>query len=365
MTDKKLSEALRQRKESGNLRSLRTSDSGVDFCSNDYLGLSRHNAIAMTDLKSPLGGSSGSRLVTGNSSKAEILEKSIAAFHGFPSGKLFGCGYMANIGLISSVVRRDDLIFFDSEVHASIRDGIILSRAKSYSFQHQDLAHLEKLLQRAPRAKRKWICIESLYSTNGSIAPLREITHLSKQYEASLIVDEAHAVGIWGPEGRGWIAEFGLQDEVFAVTITFGKALGCYGAMILGSELLGEFLINFSRPFIYTTALPTIILEAVREAYAKIPLMNQERENLFQLIDQCRALHFPVHSRSQIQKIVMPIDRSARTIAYEMRKRGFDLMPLTHPTVRIGEEGLRLSLHSFNSIEELQQCDSLLRELLI
>lgn len=238
---------LVKRKKIGNLRQLQlpASHMPIDFSSNDYLGLARSTQLAVAVLKEvekysgPLNGhgSTGSRLLTGNSLYAHELEDAIARFHGFEAGLLFGCGYMANVGLISAVAGNGDTIIYDAGVHASMMDGMRLSRAQAYPFRHNDLDHLEHRLKNLPREGDLFICVESLYSTDGSKAPLGEICRLAKQYEGHVIVDEAHAVGVQGVSGKGLVAEYDLTADVFAQIVTFGKALGTHGAIVLGVRI--------------------------------------------------------------------------------------------------------------------------------
>ena len=208
---------LLKRKTAGNLRKLLDRCNLIDFSSNDYLGLARSQALTQAVftewgiLPQHLG-STGSRLLTGNSVYAEQLEQRIASFHGYESGLLFSCGYMANLGLISSISSEDSILLFDAQVHASVRDGIRLSRAQSSPFRHNDLEHLTSRLEKTNRKGDKFIVVESIYSTDGSTAPLREICTLAKKYDAVVIVDEAHAVGVCGPQGRGLVAEYNLVD---------------------------------------------------------------------------------------------------------------------------------------------------------
>jgi 8-amino-7-oxononanoate synthase len=232
-----LTQKLDKRRAQGNLRKLSTTQGLIDFASNDYLGLSRSSVLWKNiweeNKKLKRLGSTGSRLLTGNSTYVETLEKRIAAFHGYEAGLIFGCGYMANIGLLSAFGGAS--FIFDAEVHASIRSGIRLSRSPAYPFRHNDLDHLEERLK---KNRPSFVCIESIFSTDGSCAPLAEICCLARKYQACVIVDEAHAVGVLGPEGRGLVAQANLQKEVLAQIVTFGKALGVYGAIVLGSQEL-------------------------------------------------------------------------------------------------------------------------------
>jgi 8-amino-7-oxononanoate synthase len=328
-----MEQRLAKRKQFGNLRTLPRPVTLIDFASNDYLGLARSMHC------DELGGfgSTGSRLLTGNSPYAEELEQRIAHFHGQEAGTLFSCGYMANVGLLSII---SGIILFDERVHASTRDGIRLSRAQSYPFRHNDVEHLEQRLKMRSR-EDCFIAIESVYSTDGSLAPLKEICALSERYGAHLIVDEAHAVGVFGPQGRGLVSE--NRAAVFAQVITFGKALGTFGAIVLGSPLLKQALINFATSFVYTTALPLHCLAAIERSYATFPHMEKERTHLRSLFG----------NRSQIQAVCISGNERVKQAAAACARRGFDVRPLLSPTVQRGEECLRICLHAFNSKNDL------------
>ena len=343
---------------------MRSDHSSIDFASNDYLGLARCPLLKkriLTALEESAwkNGSTGSRLLTGNSSLAESLEEKIADFHGYEAGLLYNCGYMANIGILSSAPQHNDAIFFDTHVHASMHDGIKLSSASAYPFRHNDLNHLENRLKTVGRlCKQRFICIESLYSIDGTLAPLEEIATLSAKYGAHLIVDEAHAVGVQGPQGRGLIAEKKLSPFVFAQVVTFGKALGTFGAIVLGSRRLKEYLINFARSCIYTTALPPHNLIAIRSAYERLPQLDTERKHLQNLI-----LLFS-HSTSAIQPIKVQGNSRVKEIAQICQVRGFDVRAILSPTVQRGEECLRIILHAFNTKHEVQKLQRSINELL-
>lgn len=344
-----LEKRLLKREQLGNLRRLQLLQPLIDFSSNDYLGLARSSQLANVVVQ----GSTGSRLLTGNSLYAQNLEEKIAQFHGYESGLLFNCGYMANLGLLRAVTTQESVVIFDSAVHASTRDGVRLSRAKAFPFRHNDLDHLEHRLKTSASQEDRFICIESIYSTDGSLAPLTEIARLAKKYEAHLIVDEAHAVGIWGPKGRGLVAEHNLTDQVFAQVATFGKALGAFGAIVLGSMTLKQTLINFATPFIYTTALPFHTLAAIKCSYDLFPEMDQERRHLHKLIQESKAM-------SQIQSIPIKGNEAVKRRAQAIAHQGFDVRPLMSPTVRRGHEALRICLHAFNTSEELEKLKRLL-----
>lgn len=364
-----LRERLKKREQLGNLRHLQVGRPPIDFASNDYLGLARSSAFAAAIRRewwrcerqmSCRFGSTGSRLLTGNSEYAQRLEESIAAFHGYETGVLFNCGYMANSGLLSVVADQQSVIFFDEGIHASTREGIRLSRATAFPFRHNDSGHLESRLKKSSSQRERWVCAESVYSTDGTMAPLVEISRIAKKYEARLIVDEAHATGVLGPGGRGLVAEYGIMDHVDAQVVTFGKALGTCGAIVLGDRTLKQALINFSHPYIYTTALPFPILASIKCSYDLFPQMEKEREQLQRLIEVFKNAS-AIATPTMIQPVLISGNAALRHMAEQVSLAGFDVCPLMSPTVRRGHELLRICLHAFNSEEELQNLCKLLK----
>ena len=357
-----LENRLQKRTKLGNLRTLKITQPMIDFSSNDYLGLARSPQLATSVFQewevnlSRLNGlgSTGSRLLTGNSLYAQELEEKIAKFHGYEAGLLFSCGYMANMGLLTAITNQESVILFDAAVHASTHDGIRLCRAKAFPFRHNDLEHLENRLKSCSSQGDRFICIESIYSTDGSVAPLTDINQLARKYEAHLIVDEAHAVGACGPKGRGLVAEHNLTADVFAQVTTFGKAIGTYGAIVLGNQTLKQALINFATSYIYTTALPFQTLAAIKCSYDLFPEMDQERNHLQKLIQIFRA-SYPSSSMSHIQSVPIEGNEAVKLAAQILVKKGFDVRPLMSPTVQRGHEVLRICLHAFNTDDELAQ----------
>lgn len=358
-----LDQRLQQRRSVESLRSL-TLGSGIDFTSNDYLGLARceklrdRNARDFASLDVKTNGAGGSRLLSGNSKLAEELEAFIAAFHHTESALLFNSGYDANIGLYSAIATRHDTIFYDELSHASVIDGIRLSHATAYKFAHNDVAQLESKLQLAKG--NVFIAVESLYSMDGDKAPLKELALLARKHGANLIVDEAHATGIFGENGRGLVNELGLEPYVFARVHTFGKALGVHGAAVVGPHVLRNILMNFARSFIYTTALPLHSLIAIRNAYHAAEQADEQRMRLARLIAHfCHAIHqFPdskiFGNVSPIQSINIPGNHNARAVAAKLKLRGFDVRAILSPTVPAGTERLRICLHSFNTSSEIE-----------
>lgn len=341
-----LQKELLLRTEKENLRTLPKQRKLIDFASNDYLGLSQ----SLIFPNGPSFGSTGSRLISGNSILAEEIEKTIANFHDFEAALLFSSGYMANVGLLSAIGKRRDLILFDSCIHASIRDGIRLSSARAYSFRHNQPEDLKMRLKRLP-SEQRYVCIESVYSTNGSLAPLNEITRICEQHGARLIVDEAHSVGIFGSKGEG----LAPMQNVFAKIVTFGKALGGFGAAVLCSSQLKNYLINFARTAIFTTALPYPILLAIQTAYGILPHLQKERAHLQKLMDV-------FETESPIKAVMAKNNHHAKSLSELLANKGFNVPALLHPTVRQGKEILRISLHSFNSLGEAKQLRQAIEE---
>lgn len=351
-----LRNALEKRREQHAFRQLRTGGQRIDFCSNDYLGLARSERVQEEALQicrqlPQVHGSGGSRLLAGNYELVEQAEKLIATFHEAPAGLIFNSGYDANLGLFASVPQKGDVIIYDQLIHASIRDGIRLSPAQAFSFIHNDMDDLEKKLVNADG--RIFVAVESVYSMDGDMAPLREITDLCNRHSALLIVDEAHATGIVGDKGEGLVQALGLQAHCFARVHTFGKAAGCHGAAVLGTATLRDYLINFCRAFIYTTALPPQAVAVILAAYDIFPDMHEERKHLQRLIQQFRK-RLGGTSETPIQVVMAPGNEHARGLAQHLQDNGMDVRAILHPTVPKGQERLRVVLHSFNTEEEVE-----------
>ncbi len=359
-----LADKLNERTLAGNLRKLSTQRSAVDLFSNDYLGLVTTGLLA--ELMRPdiadSTGSTGSRLLSGNSEQAELLEQTIASFHKAEAALLFNSGYDANMGLLASITSRSGTILSDELCHASIIDGIRLSQSsRKYKFSHNDLADLEDKLIKYTAQGPVVVVVESVYSMDGDMAPLAEIARLCKQYDAQLIVDEAHATGVIGTHGEGLVCSLGLEDGVFARVHTFGKALGCHGAAVVGSNVLKQYLINFARPFIYTTALPGHSLHAIQAAYQYLSGHSFSNASLHELIKYFRyrvaesGMEGWKDSSSPIQALVVGDNDRARKMGTKLQQAGLEVKPILHPTVPLGMERLRICLHSFNTNEQVDR----------
>jgi 8-amino-7-oxononanoate synthase len=359
-----LEKKLNERKEQNALRFLRFNHSLIDFCSNDYLGFAQSTKLNSYTQEifdcletNNINGSTGSRLLAGNTVYVEQLEKKIASFHNTEAGLIFNSGYDANVGLFSSLLQKEDTIIYDELIHASMHDGIRLSKANAFAFKHNDLLHLEERLQIANGVI--YVAIESIYSMDGDEALLLDIAALCKKYTANLIVDEAHATGITSNGGKGLVQQYNLENKIFARVHTFGKALGCHGAIVLGSNLLRDYLINFARSFIYTTALPLHSLASIAAAFKLL----QESDDTIAVLQKRIAFYkkeiksnfniLSIESNSAIQTIVVAGNDKVKALATVIQNDGFDVRPILSPTVPKGKERLRICIHSFNTEVEI------------
>lgn len=358
---------LNERKAAGTLRTLKADNDLIDFCSNDYLGFAR-SAILKEKIAQFLdqypgypNGATGSRLLSGNTDFCEMLEADIAQYHHAEAGLIFNSGYDANLGLFSSLAQRGDTIITDELIHASIIDGARLSYANRYVFKHNDLHSLEDKLKHAKG--NIYIAVESVYSMDGDMAPLNEIIALAGLYNAQVIVDEAHAVGVFN---KGVVNELGLESNVFARLVTFGKALGTHGAIVLGSSKLREYLVNFARSFVYTTTAPFHQLASVKIAYELVSDSTAEQKTLIDNIQlfrsQLAGSHNLIESHSAIQCLVISGNSQTAGLAKKIQDAGFDIRPILSPTVPSGTERLRICLHSFNNPGNIIQLATLLKQ---
>ena len=362
--DKFLSQSLSKRQEQNALRILVPDNDLIDFCSNDYLGFARSaqlkNSITAeySFLHKQTNGATGSRLLAGNTTYAENLENKIALFHNAKAGLIYNSGYDANLGLFSALGRKGDTFIYDELIHASVHDGIKLSSATAFSFKHNDLKSLEEQLKTAQGTV--YVAVESIYSMDGDLAPLTEIVALCKNYNANLIIDEAHATGVTANNGKGRVQELNLEKEVFARVHTFSKALGCHGAIVLGSDLLRNFLINFSRSFIYTTALPIKSLVAINQSYLLLQHNTDAITKLNELIlifknsiAKNKNIQ-PVENNSPIQSIIVSGNNEVKQLATKIKEAGYDVRAIVSPTVSKGTERLRICIHAFNTKEQIE-----------
>ncbi len=344
-------EALQLRQETNLLRTLSKNFSGSDFISNDYLGFSKLGLLAKNS--SNASGSGGSRLISGNSEFIEETEKKIATFHKGDSALIFNSGYDANVGLFSCVPQKNDLVIMDELIHASIYDGVRLSYAKHYKFKHNDVNDLKDHLERHKGSfDNVFIAVESVYSMDGDEAPLKEIIKLKEKYKnVFIIVDEAHAIGVFG---RGLCA--GLEDKFFARVYTYGKAMGCHGAAIVGTKELRNYLINFARSFIYTTALPDHAIANISIAYDLLKENKQQpllRTNIDHFLEKVKDIPAFIKSRSAIQCMVLNNNKKVTDLEDKLKKKNILSKAVKSPTVKEGSERIRFCLHAYNTKQEI------------
>lgn len=355
--DAKLLGKLEKRQSDGVWRELSLKSGTIDFFSNDYLGIARDFQYE----SKRKAGSTGSRLLSGNSQEAITCEKQLAAYFGVDAALVFNSGYTANLGVFSSIPQRGDTILYDAFVHASIRDGIRLSFAKAIAFHHNDLLDLEAKLQKAEGTV--YVAVESLYSMDGDKAPLVEMVKIIKKFKAYLIVDEAHACGVYGKEGRGLVDELGLNQDVFIRIATFGKAWGFHGAAVHSSENVKNYLINFARSFIYTTALPPQDYDAIHQICLRTDWENRKgelHENIRFFRSKCTFVS-PSDEDSPIQILRFPKDR-LKLVIHALEQKGIMTKAIFPPTVPEGNECIRLCLHAFNTHEEINVlCETLMQ----
>ncbi|MCY4419579.1 MAG: pyridoxal phosphate-dependent aminotransferase family protein [Cytophagales bacterium] len=359
---------LKRRKEEGLYRRLRSFRSGVlDFCSNDYLGLARdvsfeqeirdkHAALLPLSLGKRNGGT-GSRLISGDDDYLHEVESKLACFFGKESALLFPSGYVANLSLFSSLPGLHDLVLYDAQIHTSVKDGARMGHARRRSFKHLDIGDLEKKLEtlNPSHSFGCYVGIEAIYSMTGEFCPFpSKWLSVCERYGACLIVDEAHSSG-WVEGGRGLFHD----QNVPIVLHTFGKAWGVQGACILGSKELKEYLINFARPLIYSTALTPYQVLCIELALSR----GVQNGSLIRALEknirffQTEAARYPhlkwIAQNSPIQMLSIDSVSLCHQIAAALYEKGFAVQAIFSPTVPVGQEGLRISLHAFNKKEDI------------
>jgi len=335
----------------------------INFCSNDYLGLAGHPDISLA-LKQAADiygtGSGASHLVSGHSVVHQELEEQLAEYTGRPRALLFSTGYMANIGAINALIGRRDLILQDQLNHASLLDGGRLSQADFKRYKHVDMASLDQRLEQSS-AERKLIVTDGVFSMDGNLAPLREISSLAKKHSAWLMVDDAHGVGVLGQQGGGLVEEFNMSVEEVPVLVgTLGKSFGTFGAFVAGSEALIETLIQYSRSYIYTTALPPAIAAAT---IASLQIVREEtwrRDKLGQLVARFRRGAKQIglqlaESNTPIQPVLINNDEKVMQVGQQLRAAGFLVGAIRPPTVPVGTGRLRITFSANHSEEQVDQ----------
>ena len=335
---------LHARERDTNLRSLSVYKPDlIDLASNDYLGFSK---LKLPELPLPHG-STGSRMISGNHPVFAMLENELLPnFHRSEAALLYNSGYTANLGLLSAIAQRGDCIIYDEYVHASIRDGIRLGFAQNFSFQHNNVESLRQKLNLAQGTI--YVVIESVYSMAGDIAPLKEIVAMCREFGAFLIVDEAHALGVYD---NGLCVALNVENEVFARVFTYGKAMGAHGASVCGSALLKEYLVNFSRAFIYTTASPPSEIGRLIQLihYYQSPAGAQQKELLRSIINEYKAfadLYNFKATDTAIQFIETGTNETAIALEQKLIQHGYFVKAIKSPTVDKGKEGVRITLHA-------------------
>jgi 8-amino-7-oxononanoate synthase len=329
---------------------------GINFCSNDYLGLAEHpslrHSLAESISKSGRVGGTGSRLLSGQTEEWRELEERFAGFAGTEAALFFSTGYAANMGLLASLVGKDDVIFSDVLNHASLIDGMRLSGARKVIYPHLDMEVLESALRQETGAPwRRVIVTESVFSMDGDLAPLSCLAELAEKYGAALIVDEAHATAVHGPAGRGLCAEAGIVEQLLAVIHTCGKALGSAGAFVCGPAVLKEHLVNHARTFVFSTALPPYFARQIGAALDIAIAMEEDRKELLQraarFLASLRAEGFTTSATaSQIVPVVLGTAKRTLDAAEHLQRNGFAVRAIRPPTVPEGSARLRLSLTS-------------------
>lgn len=340
----------------------------IDFCSNDYLGWARRAAldVSKTDFDLNQYGATGSRLLSGQAANICALESRIAAFHDAPCGLLFNSGFDANLGVLSSIGDRHTVFLYDELAHASLIDGMRLSMSRRiYKFRHNDVAHLRELLL-ANEGRAICVVVESVYSMDGDLAPLTEICDLIAAQPATnracLVVDEAHGTGVVGAHGEGLVQHLNLQHSVDVRIHTYGKAMGCHGAVVLGSPLLIDALINFARSFIYSTALPPASYAAIEKAYDLLmsDVASKARLDFNIAAFKARIAAFDwgslgvtwLDSITPIQGLIIGDVERTHAVVARLHAVDLDVRPIFAPTVPLGSERLRICLHAFNTLSE-------------
>ena len=329
----------------------------VNFSSNDYLGLAQHPALkrASIDAIQQRGtGSGASRLVTGSSDLHAVLEREIADWKSTDSAVLFNSGYQANIGILGALTKGGDRIFYDARSHASLLDGIHLSRATPHEFDHNDVGHLATLLHQHDSKGIRAIVTESVFSMDGDLAPLSQLMELATAHDCLLVVDEAHAIGAFGPKGAGLCAQWNLNSDLLIQVGTCGKALGSFGAYVACHRTIADLLRNRARSFIYTTALPPATLAATQAA---IHYLAGHSDRQHQLEDNRRYFErcLGVSTTSQIFPLVVGPSVAAIAAAQTLFQHGLWVQAIRPPTVPHGTARLRISLSAAHTPEQIDR----------
>jgi 8-amino-7-oxononanoate synthase len=345
---------------------FRTLDSpgGINLNSNDYLGLASDprlkRVVVDAVAQATTVGSTGSRLLSGNAREWEEAERNFAQFAGTEAALYFGSGYAANVGLLSSILKPGDTVFSDARNHASLIDGIRLSGASKVIYPHGDLSFLENALrEHAGVTGAKVIVTETVFSMEGDIAPMHGLTSLARKYGAALVLDEAHATGVLGPQGRGVAAEHGCEREIFAIVHTCGKALASAGAFVCGGHALKDYLVNRARTFIFSTAMPPYFARQIQAAVELAREADAERAHLREIATALReelsARGFDCGtSATHIVPVMLGTNEMALHVASELQQSGFAVRAIRPPTVPEGSARVRFSLTSRITFDDIR-----------
>lgn len=344
---------------------------GVDFSSNDYLGLANSDELRAAALRAihqgTSTGSGGSRLLRGNCAEHEELEQAAARFFGADSALFFSTGFAANMALMATLPQHEDMVFHDALIHASAHDGMRLSRAPYQAFAHNDVGALDRAISHWRNSGGEgtpWIAVESLYSMDGDIAPLQELAALADRHHAMLLIDEAHATGVFGTNGTGLAGE--LHGAANVITLhTLGKALGSEGALVCCSEVVRDFLINRGRSFIFSTAPSPLTARIAQSAIELIGRQPERRERLHALIDHANKVLAPLGitpSGSQIIPVIIGDDVRTMELAQIIQDAGFDVRGIRPPTVPEGTSRLRISLTLNATMADVDALAAILEE---
>ncbi len=341
---------------------------GLDFCSNDYLGLSqdpKFRAAILEKLEEATGldsvSSPASRLLRGNTSRHRALEQRLSLYKGTEAALIFPTGYQTNIGVLTALMGSQDRVLSDAQNHASIIDGLRLSGCQKVVFPHLDEEAVEDALSRSHREGKTFLVTESLFSMDGDVAPLETYAELVEKHGAYLIVDDAHAVGVFGNEkGSGLTERFGVEKRALAIVSTFGKAFGLFGAFVAGPQIVIDYLINRCRPFIFTTAVPPLLLYGVEAALDLLGAEPERRKRVCLLADRLRQRFEEtgldtLKSAGPIVPVVLGESERALAVAERLQKKGFDVRAIRPPTVAPGTSRLRISVHADHTDQQIDQ----------
>ena len=353
--------ALAEREQQHLLRQLPLLPEGIDFYSNDYLGMAKDANLKLaieSECQSipNLNGATGSRLLSGNSEYAEAIEKQVADFHKTEAALIYPSGYTANLGLISCLATRETTLIMDELVHASLIDGSRLGRAERIRFVHNNPINLQEKLSKVQG--QKLVVVESVYSMDGDICPLEKVAEICEEHDAMLIVDEAHSVGIYGENGSGLVQELGLESKVMARVMTYGKAPGIHGAAVVGPAWLKEYQTNFSRSLIFSTAPAPHQFASIAGMYSYLSKVDSERTQLKEVVTyfmKKRQEHNGewLHSETHIQSLIIPGNAEVIEAANHLKEAGINALPIRKPSVPEGKERIRFCLHAYNTEEEI------------